>query len=415
MNDPKIRFKGYTDAWEQRKFGEITELKSASRVHKEEWTTEGVPFYRSSDVMAALNKTQNEKAFISEELYERLSSVSGKLEDGDILVTGGGSVGNPYIVPNNEPLYTKDADLLWIKNQGRFDAYFIYEYFLSPTFRNYLSSISHVGTIAHYTITQLFETPVFLPSKDEQQKVGEYFRQLDTLITLHQRKCEETKKLKKYMLQKMFPQNGESAPEIRFAGFTDAWEQRKLGDFGIATGGTSIESEFSENGKYKVISIGSYSEQSTYTDQGLRTDKTEKTEKRILNKNDLTMILNDKTNTGRIIGRVLLIDADDSYVFNQRTERIEVDTEKYNPQFLYAMLNADNIRNKIIKAAQGNTQIYVNWPVISEFNYPVPIDLEEQKKLGEFFGIIDKIITLHQRKCDELQNMKKFMLQNMFA
>lgn len=217
------------------------------------------------------------------------------------------------------------------------------------------------------------------------------------------------------MLQKMFPQNGESAPEIRFAGFTDAWEQRKLGDFGIATGGTSIESEFSENGKYKVISIGSYSEQSTYTDQGLRTDKTEKTEKRILNKNDLTMILNDKTNTGRIIGRVLLIDADDSYVFNQRTERIEVDTEKYNPQFLYAMLNADNIRNKIIKAAQGNTQIYVNWPVISEFNYPVPIDLEEQKKLGEFFGIIDKIITLHQRKCDELQNMKKFMLQNMFA
>ena len=203
-------------------------------------------------------------------------------------------------------------------------------------------------------------------------------------------------------------------PKIRFKGYTDAWEQRKLGDFGIATGGTSIESEFSENGKYKVISIGSYSEQSTYTDQGLRTDKTEKTEKRILNKNDLTMILNDKTNTGRIIGRVLLIDADDSYVFNQRTERIEVDTEKYNPQFLYAMLNADNIRNKIIKAAQGNTQIYVNWPVISEFNYPVPIDLEEQKKLGEFFGIIDKIITLHQRKCEETKKLKKYMLQKMF-
>lgn len=188
MAKPKIRFKGYEDAWEQRKFGDVTELKSASRVHKEEWTTEGVPFYRSSDVMAVLNKTQNEKAFISEELYERLSSVSGKLEKGDILVTGGGSVGNPYIVPSNEPLYTKDADLLWIKNQGRFDAYFIYEYFLSPIFRNYLSSISHVGTIAHYTITQLFETPVFLPSKDEQKKVGEYFRQLDHLITLHHRK-----------------------------------------------------------------------------------------------------------------------------------------------------------------------------------------------------------------------------------
>lgn len=201
---PEFRFEGFTDAWEQRKLGEITELKSASRVHKEEWTTEGVPFYRSSDVMAAINGTENEKAFISVELYEKLSSVSGKLEEGDILVTGGGSVGNPYIVQNNEPLYTKDADLLWIKNQGRFDAYFLYEYFFSPTFRNYLSSISHVGTIAHYTITQLSETPVFLPSKEEQRKVGEYFRQFDTLITLHQRKIEKLINIKKACLDKMF-------------------------------------------------------------------------------------------------------------------------------------------------------------------------------------------------------------------
>ena len=227
---PNIRFSGYTDAWEQRKFGNFTELKSASRVHKDEWTSEGVPFYRSSDVMSAINGTQNEKAFISEELYEKLSSVSGKLEKGDVLVTGGGSVGNPYIVPDNKPLYTKDADLLWIKNQGRFDAYFIYEFFFSPTFRKYLESISHVGTIAHYTITQLTETPVSLPSLEEQKKVGDYFRSIDNLITLHQRKCDETKELKKYMLQKMFPKNGETKPEIRFAGFTGDWEQRKFSD-----------------------------------------------------------------------------------------------------------------------------------------------------------------------------------------
>lgn len=151
-NVPEIRFDGFTDVWEQRKLGEVTELKSASRVHKGEWTDSGVPFFRSSDVMAAINGATNEKAYISEELYEKLSSASGKLEKGDVLVTGGGSVGNPYIVPNNEPLYTKDADLLWIKNQGRFHPYFLYEYFFSPTFRTYLNSISHVGTIAHYTI-----------------------------------------------------------------------------------------------------------------------------------------------------------------------------------------------------------------------------------------------------------------------
>ena len=195
---PEIRFKGFTDEWEQRKFGEITELKSASRVHKDEWTSNGVPFYRSSDVMAAINGTENEKAFISEELYEKLSKVSGKLEEGDILVTGGGSVGNPYIVPDNKPLYTKDADLLWIKNKGKFHPYFLYEFFFSPTFRNYLESISHVGTIAHYTITQLSDTPICLPSFDEQKEVGEYFQSLDNLITLHQRKPPFTRILRKY-------------------------------------------------------------------------------------------------------------------------------------------------------------------------------------------------------------------------
>ena len=197
---PEMRLPGFTDAWEQRKFGEITELKSASRVHKDEWTSNGVPFYRSSDVMAAINGTENEKAYISEELYEKLSKVSGKLEEGDILVTGGGSVGNPYIVPDNKPLYTKDADLLWIKNKGKFHPYFLYEFFFSPTFRNYLGSISHVGTIAHYTITQLSDTPICLPSFEEQKEVGEYFQSLDNLITLHQRKCDKYSSIKKGMM-----------------------------------------------------------------------------------------------------------------------------------------------------------------------------------------------------------------------
>ena len=197
---PEIRFDGFTYDWEQRRFGEITELKSASRVHKDEWTSNGVPFYRSSDVMTAINGTENEKAFISEELYEKLSKVSGKLEEGDILVTGGGSVGNPYIVPDNKPLYTKDADLLWIKNKGKFHPYFLYEFFFSPTFRNYLGSISHVGTIAHYTITQLSDTPIGLPIFEEQKEVGEYFQSLDRLITLHQRQTDFYKKISFYYI-----------------------------------------------------------------------------------------------------------------------------------------------------------------------------------------------------------------------
>ena len=203
-------------------------------------------------------------------------------------------------------------------------------------------------------------------------------------------------------------------PQIRFSGFADAWEQRKLKDFGKATGGTSIESEFVIDGKYKVISIGSYSENSKYTDQGIRTNKTNKTESRILNKNDLTMILNDKTASGNIIGRVLLIDVDDSYVYNQRTERIEVNIDAYEPEFLYQLLNADNIRAKIIGKSQGNTQIYVNWTAICELDYKIPGLKQEQNLIAKYCTKLDNLITLHQRKYDKLVNVKKSMLEKMF-
>ena len=176
-----------------------------------------------------------------------------------------------------------------------------------------------------------------------------------------------------------------------------AWEQRKLLEFGLATGGTSIESEFSEDGVYKVISIGSYSEDNVYRDQGIRAVRSDKTVNRILNKGDITMILNDKTASGNIIGRVLLIEESGVYVYNQRTERIEVDNSNYDSQFIYTMLNAPEIRDKIIKQSQGNTQIYVNWTTISQTDYLVP-QLSEQRKIGEYFRSLDHLITLHQRK-----------------
>ena len=198
---PEIRFPGFTDAWEQRKVGTFASVLSASRVHKDEWRTEGVPFYRSSDVVSAFKGNDNERAFISTELYEELIKSSGRLEKGDILITGGGSIGIPYIVPNNEPLYSKDADLIWIKKSAEHDSQYLYTYFTSQGFREYISSISHVGTIAHYTIEQVKDTPVLLPSVAEQSAIGLFFSQLDTLITLHQREAEAWKTKKKALAQ----------------------------------------------------------------------------------------------------------------------------------------------------------------------------------------------------------------------
>ena len=396
MSKPKIRFKGYEEDWEQRKLGDVTELKSASRVHKGEWTDSGVPFFRSSDVMAAINGTTNEKAYISEELYEKLSNASGKLEEGDVLVTGGGSVGNPYIVPNNEPLYTKDADLLWIKNQGRFYPYFLYEYFFSPTFRIYLSNISHVGTIAHYTITQLSETPISLPDIEEQIKVGEYFESLDRLITLHQRKCEETKKLKKYMLQKMFPQNGKRVPEIRFAGFTDDWEQRKLGDVTELKSASRVhKGEWTDSGvpffrsSDVMAAINGTTNEKAYISEELYEKLSNASGK--LEEGDVLVTGGGSVGNPYIVPNnepLYTKDADLLWIKNQG---------RFYPYFLYEYFFSPTFRIYLSNISHVGTIAHYTITQLSETPISLP-DIEEQIKVGEYFESLDRLITLHQCK-----------------
>ena len=157
----------------KKKIGEITRVFSAARVHKNEWTQEGVPFYRSSDVISKFNGVENSrgKAYISFDLYKRLSAKSGKIMKDDILITGGGTIGIPYVVPSDEPIYVKDADLLCIQKSKEFNSRFLYHYFLSTEFRKYLENITHNATIAHYTISQIENTPVPLAPLDVQNRI----------------------------------------------------------------------------------------------------------------------------------------------------------------------------------------------------------------------------------------------------
>ena len=158
---------------QKKKIGELTRVFSAARVHKNEWTTEGVPFYRSSDVISKFNGVENSrgKAYISFDLYKKLSEKSGKIMKDDILITGGGSIGIPYIVPTNDPIYVKDADLLCIQKSDKCNSRFLYHYFLSTEFRKYLKNITHNATIAHYTISQIEDTLVPLPSIEIQNRI----------------------------------------------------------------------------------------------------------------------------------------------------------------------------------------------------------------------------------------------------
>ena len=285
--------------------------------------------------------------------------------------------------------------------------------FFTHTFRKEMMKKSSITTRALTSGSNLAQMYINFPnSSSEQNQIGKVISLLDKFIMLQQRKLKLLKLLKKAMLQTLF--TDKSIPNLRFISFDKSWDIVKLKDVGKATGGTSIESEFTPiGGTHKVISIGSYKENHTYNDQGIRVNLNDKTQKRVLNKDDLTMILNDKTTSGRIIGSVLLIPVDNVFVYNQRTERIEPNHKKFSSKFLYQYLNSPNIRNKIISNAQGNTQIYVNWSSISKLKYLMP-QKKEQDKISKLLFTLDSIINNQQLRIKKYEKFKQFLLQNMF-
>ena len=194
------------------------------------------------------------------------------------------------------------------------------------------------------------------------------------------------------------------APILRFKGFTDAWEQRKLENLSEHKSGTSIEKYFSSDGLYKVISIGSYGLNNEYIDQGIRAVKNKTTESKLVRSGQLTMVLNDKTANGNLIGRCLLISTDNEFIVNQRTEII-IPGPDLNGNYAYYYLNGP-FRSKVKRIAQGGTQIYVNYSSVKKqkINYPIK---DEQIKISKLLKIIKKLITLYEMKKQLLTQLKQ--------
>lgn len=408
---PKRRFAEFTDDWEERKAADIAEYSKGNGYSKSDLTEVGTPI-----ILYGRLYTKYQFAIDELDTFATPKNDAVYSQGNEVLIPASGEtaedIARASAVEKSGVLLGSDLNIL-----RPFD--FINPLFLalaisSGDTQKELAKKAQGKSVVHIHNSDIQEASVSYPLRAEQDRIVTVFRNLDHLITLHQCKLDKLDSIKKSYLSEMFPQEGEKKPKRRFKGFTDVWEKRKLGEIGKSTGGISIESEFSENGIYKVVSIGSFSENSIYNEQGLRAVESDKTRDRVLNKGDITMILNDKTSSGNIIGRVLLIEESGNYVYNQRTERIEINTEKYDSLFIYEMLNAPEIREKIVKQSQGNTQIYVNWSVISSTEYYIP-EKEEQMKIGEFFHTLDHLITLHQRKLEKLKNIKQAYLNEMFV
>ena len=245
---------------------------------------------------------------------------------------------------------------------------------------------------------ELYKQELPVPSIEEQTKVGEYFYSLDHLITLHQRKCEQTKNLKKYMLQKMFPQNGAKVPEIRFNGFTHDWEQRKFSD---------------------IASRESVSRESSYDLPSLEYEDVIAEEGR-LNKD---ISLKENIKKGIVFdGSQVLYGKLRPYLHNWLNPDFSgvavgdwwvLKPNNADKSFIYRLIQTQRF-DDIANQSAGSKMPRADWNLVSNTEFAVPVSQEEQEKIGEYFSSLDHLITLHQRKCDELKKMKKFMLQNMF-
>ncbi|MCX8583761.1 MULTISPECIES: restriction endonuclease subunit S [unclassified Gilliamella] len=392
---PEIRFKGFHKEWFENKLGELIDIRSAARVHKKQWTEAGVPFFRTSDVISIYKGQNNSKAYIPYEVYQQLSEKIGRVTKNDLLITGGGSIGIPYLIRNDNPLYFKDADLLWLKNDKNFNGYFLYTFFFSKCFKKHIKSISHTGTIAHYTIEQAKATPINICNEEEQVSISNYFQKLDTLINQHQKKHDKLCNIKKAMLEKMFPKQGKTIPEIRFKDFSGQWEEKAIYELFTITRGNVLSANKTSPIPTTSMCYPVYSSQTKNNGLMGFYDK-------YLFETAITWTT-DGANAGTVNFR-------DSKFYSTNVNGVLLSNKGYANKAIAEILNKEAWRHV---SHVGNPKLMNN--VMSTIKITIPNSIAEQNAISNYFQKLDNLINQHQQQITKLNNIKQACLSKMFV
>ena len=330
---------------------------------------------------------------------EGLNKSSAKiLPIGTVLFTSRAGIGKTAILQKEG--CTNQGFQSIVPNKEKLDSYFIFT--RSEELKRYGETVGAGSTFVEVSGKQMANMELMMPkTMPEQQQIGEFFANLDHLITLHQRKCDDTKELKKYMLQKMFPKNGEKFPEIRFKGFTEAWEQRKLGEVlkertERAKGDEELLSVTIANGVIRQIDS-----------EKRNTASEDRSNYKIVKKGDVPY------NSMRMWQGAVGNSKYNGIVSPAYT--ILTPTPEANGKFFMELFKKKSTLQIFQRWSQGLTSDTWNlkYPILSSIQFAIP-SVEEQEKIAEYFSSLDHLITLHQRKCDTLKELKKYMLQNMF-
>ncbi len=403
MAKPTIRFKGYQDDWEQRKLGDVVEDYVEKTTVEDQYpvltSSQRKGIVLQDDFFAGdrVNQNGNIGYFIIPRGYFAFRSRS----DNDVFVFNRNDAVDMGIISYFYPVFKPrgvDSDFLLRRlNYGLEDQI----------------KINSEGTGQHVLSLKKFKNMIGLfPSYEEQKKIGSYFSQIDHLITLHQRKCDETKRLKKYMLQKMFPQNGEKVPEIRFSGFTDDWEQRKLGDIGKARSGVGFPD--AEQGGvtgipfFKVSDMNLDGNENEMTVANNYVTAEQIAVHRWSPITELPAIFFAKVGAAVMLNRKRLCRF--PFLLDNNTMAYSLSSTKWDADFAKALFGTVDLTSLVQVGALPS----YNARDVESMEIYLP-SLLEQEQIGGFFKQLDTLITLHQRELENLQNIKKFMLGKMFV
>ena len=386
---PEIRFPGFTEDWEQRKLGDFIDVKSGKDY--KHLNSGSIPVYGTGGYMLSVDRA---------------------LSDIDAIGIGRkGTIDKPYLL--KAPFWTVDT-LFYAVPKQNIDLQFSLSIFKKINWKKFDESTG----VPSLSKTVINSVGASVPSYEEQQKIGSFFKQLDETIALHQHKLDLLKETKKGFLKKMFPKNGAKVPEVRFPGFTEDWEERKffdnikktidfrgrtpkkLGMDWSTSGYLALSALNVKNGYIDPSADAHYGDQELY-DRWMTGKE--------LYKGQVLLT------TEAPMGNVAQVPDNKKYILSQRTIAFDVNSDKITDDFLAVLLRSPKSFSELSALASGGTAKGVSQKSLSQFKVILPTDLDEQFKIGMFFKQLDNTIALHQRKLDLLKETKKSFLQKMFV
>ena len=401
---PALRFKGFTDPWEQRKLGEIAVFSKGVGYSKNDLCEEGTPI-----ILYGRLYTKYETCIFDVDTFVKEKAGGVYSKGGEVIVPASGETAEDISIASVvvKPGILLGGDLNIVSPTAEYDSAFLALTISSGATHKYLSSLAQGKSVVHLHNADIQSVSAKFPTKREQEKIHLLFGKIDTLITLHQRKYEKLVNIKKSMLDKMFPKNGASVPEIRFKGFTDLWEQRKVGELL-----TERNEQAPMSDEYPLMAF--------IANEGVA-PKGERYDRSAL-VNDTASKLYKKTKFGDFIYSSNNLETGSIGLNKYGKASISPVYSIFKPtgiadsDFLGRRLIRKDFINEMVKWRQG--VIYGQWRIhesdFIKIEVTVPT-VEEQYKLGLLLDNLDTLITLHQRKLEKLQNIKKSCLEKMFV